>query len=1180
MKEYRRRQAAFAADLESLRLMDQADRRRELPDPAEALLTATGPRRRLWERRLHDADTLHLRLGVADQPALIKLEAERDSRAGERELPDVPLSHAVPLSIALPDAGVLGLTGDRAASRGLARWLVAQAAILHSPRDLAIVVLSADHESDASWNWVRWLPHSAPHEGEECLAMVGSDPETAARRVAELVGKINARRAARKSSMDIAAFGADKPNAFAAGYATERPYNILVVLDGANVLRGLPGMPQVLQYGPTVGVYTLCVDDAERLLPEECTTLAVCDPERPAQVRLRGGRNTDDFIADQVSLPWCDRAARAMAALRDVSREDADAAIPGSARLLDLLGMPDPAPEQIQAYWARGRTTRVPIGVGADGVHTVDLRLDGPHGLVAGTTGAGKSELLQSFIASLAVHNRPDEMTFVLIDYKGGSAFKDCAKLPHTVGMVSDLDGHLTERALESLAAELKRREHLLLRADAKDVEDYNDLRDQGRPLEPMPRLLLVIDEFAAMVQELPDFIVGLVDIARRGRSLGVHLILATQRPGGVVTPDIAANTNLRIALRVTGNEESADVINSPVAAQISKTTPGRCYVRSGAASLHAVQSARIGGRRPGTGAAKTDFVEINPITWVRLGGPPPARAGEDGDDGTFQTDLSVLVETIAATARAMGVDRQPSPWLDPLPDTLTLDGLEPAPAWTSLPLGLADIPSKQLRASEVYDVAAGGHLLVAGSPRSGRSTVLRAVAASIAVQADPRDLHLYAVDCGNNALLPLVRLPHTGAVIGRDSPDRLQRLTERLLGEIAGRQRFLASQGFADVTEQRAAVPAGERLPYVVVLFDRWEGFHAAFESYDGGKLVDQWLQILQEGAGAGVKVVMSGDRSALVGRISTLFDDRLVLKLTDPMDYTNVGIRTKDVPDHFPAGRAFRAGAGIREVQVGLLAADPAGTAQVAALHRLGTRAKAAAGEIDRRLRPFRVDALPAGITVDEALALAEEPLPDDAVLFGVGGDTLGVRYFRAEEHGPALIIAGPPRTGRSTALMTMGSWLMGRGHEAVAITPRRSPVRDLPGLRASFTGDSTPEEVRQALGACAGRFALLVDDLELLGNDSPLAEWLTDYVPELRDSGSVVIAAGSVEDLDSMYRGPVVAMKKSRNGLLLRPTATGQGDLLGVRLPRSLATGAGPAGRGIMVVGGMYELIQVAG
>jgi S-DNA-T family DNA segregation ATPase FtsK/SpoIIIE len=276
------------------------------------------------------------------------------------------------------------------------------------------------------------------------------------------------------------------------------------------------------------------------------------------------------------------------------------------------------------------------IREGAEGPFTVDIVRDGPHGLVAGTTGAGKSELLQTLIASLAVGNRPDEMTFVLVDYKGGAAFKDCNHLPHTVGMVTDLDGHLTTPALTSLAAELHRREHQLKRADAKDIEEYLERIAPGD--EPMPRLLIVIDEFAAMVSELPDFVTGIVDIARRGRSLGVHLILATQRPAGVVTSDIKANTNLRIALRVTDAGDSSDVIEGPNAAHISKATPGRGYARLGHSSLIPFQTSRIGGRPPGLVAAS---IGARPVRWEDLGRPVGFGPDQGEDDVMVPTDLA-----------------------------------------------------------------------------------------------------------------------------------------------------------------------------------------------------------------------------------------------------------------------------------------------------------------------------------------------------------------------------------------------------------------------------------------------------------------------------------------------------------------------------------------------------------
>ncbi|WP_245666343.1 FtsK/SpoIIIE domain-containing protein [Actinomadura latina] len=886
LKDYHQKSGEFDGEMERLRRADEAERRALHPDPAEVLLTATGPRRRLWERRRDDADVLHLRVGLADLPARIELTGEPG------DVP-IPAARQVPVALPLGELGVIGLTGPRHASRGLARWLVAQAAVLHSPRDLAIVVLSAEQRAGTEWNWVRWLPHCAPREGEDCVALVGTDPESAAHRVTELAIRLTERRRAAQSESPF----------FGQAGGPSVPYNILIVLDGARALRRIPGMPMLLSRGAEYGLYAICVDDEERLLPEECQAVAAWEPQWPSLIRLQGQglEAVGPVVADQVSATWSDRVARALAPVRDVSREDAEDSIPADVRLLDVLDMPEPTAEHVLQSWSRtgGRTTRVPIGLGSGQPYEVDLRTDGPHGLIAGTTGAGKSELLQTLIASLAVANRPDEMTFVLIDYKGGAAFKDCARLPHTVGMVTDLDGHATERALESLAAELRRREEILLEAGAKDVDDYNDVRITDPGLPAMPRLVLVIDEFAAMVTELPDFVTGLVDIGRRGRSLGVHLILATQRPAGVVTADIRANTNLRIALRVTDPDESTDVLDSPDAAQISKSTPGRCYVRSGVSSPHAVQSARIGGRRPGTAAAGGPT--ILPLPWQGLGHPLPAPR-EAADDSTMATDLGVLVQAIDEAARRAGIGRQPSPWLNPLPEQVRLTPRTAAGGSVvdvpPIPFGITDLPAVQSREELALDLASGGHLYLAGSAQSGRSTALRTIAGSLAVSCSPYDAHLYAIDCGANALLPLISLPHCGAVVTRDQLDRCERLLTALTAEVARRQQLLAEAGFASLAEQRTAVAATDRLPWMVLLLDRWEGFVGAFEHYDYGRLVDQVIRLLREGAAVGLRAVFTGDRSGLGGQVSTVFDRRLLLRMADPNDYGYGGLQDKQVP------------------------------------------------------------------------------------------------------------------------------------------------------------------------------------------------------------------------------------------------------------------------------------------
>ena len=1171
MREYRTKLSEMEPAIEAARVTDEAERRDAAPDPAQVLLTATGPRRRLWERRALDPDAMHLRIGLYSHgPARVEMAVEKGA-GSDAEVPPPPTARHVPASLPMPLLGVIGVAGQLEWSRGLARWLVGQAAALHSPRDLQIVVLSADPDSARNWNWVRWLPHCAPRKGEDCVALVGADPSTAGQRVAELAAEVSQRleKAAGIGGSSVSEEQVASP---------DLGPKILVVLDGARLLRRIPGMPQVLA-GRRAGVYAICIDESERLLPEECAAVVSWDTAQPGSLIVRGSGldALSPVLADQVSPAWADRMARAMAPVRDVSQDDADSAIPSSARLLELIGMPDPEPGAIVAGWDRaGASTTVPIGIAADGHFTMDLRADGPHGLVAGTTGAGKSELLQTFIASLAVANRPDSMTFVLIDYKGGSAFKDCARLPHTVGMVSDLDGHLTQRALASLSAELKRREEMLLHAGAKDIEDYWDTRRRQRELEPLPRLVLIIDEFASLVAELPDFVTGLVGIAQRGRSLGVHLILVTQRPAGVVSADIRANTNLRIALRVTDADESNDVIDAPDAAFIAKSTPGRCYVRSGAAAPIAVQSARIGGRRPGVGPVEA-AARVVPVPWGALGRPlPPAPTTGPRDDADLATDLSVLVDSIADASVKLGLAAQRSPWLPPLDEVITVDQLPTAQARAGrgdippIPYGLTDVPARQAREPLTLDLADGGHIAVAGAARTGRSTVLRTTAGSVAAHASPADVHLYALDCGTGALLPLAALPHCGAVVTRDQTDRVERLLAKLRAETIRRQQLLAAGGFAGVGEQRAHASRDQRLPWMVLLIDWWEGFVAAYENYDYGRLVEGLLQVLREGPAVGLRAVVTTDRAALLGQTGTVFSQRMLLRLTDRTDASLAGITERSLPSHQPPGRViFESTADPLEAQIAMLDADPSGPAQVAALRRLASQSQDRYGRPPHAQRPLRVDALPIRMTFTQTRELDPGFVPPSPLwaMAGAGGDELGPQGIDVRDEGHGVVVAGPPRSGRSSTLLTMARSLIASGTPVVLITPRRSPLRSeegADGVLAVLGADATADALDEAI-AGHDRYVAVADDAELLIN-TPISDRLEKLLLTGRDADHGLILAGSTGDLTRAYSGFIPAALKSRCGVFVAVASPSDGDLFGVRLPRN--AGPGPLGRGLLV------------
>lgn len=1131
---------------------ETAQRRVDAPDAPAVLLAATGPNKRLWERRRLDTDSLLLRVGTADQPSHLETA---DSSLGSDRAAGHRTVYCVPATVALRDAGVLGVAGPADDARGLVRWMVVQLAVLHAPRDVSLTLLCP--RSERSWEWLRWLPHSRPGEIDGPLVSIGNDPETVTARVNELVGLLKARKdATRGVRPEQGVFSAH-----------------IVVLDGARSLRSVPSLAQVLQDGPGYGIYAICLEGEERLLPEECSASLVLSDDDPAHLVLRrsGFHELAGVLAEQVSIEYASTVARAIAPILDVSHDEDEVTLPDSARLLDVLSMEPPSPHAVRAHWQLGgKTTRMPLGVGTSGQFVLDLRVDGPHGLIAGTTGSGKSELLQTMVASLAVANRPDSMNFVLVDYKGGSAFKDCVRLPHTVGMVTDLDAHLVERALTSLSAELKRREHQLSRHDVKDLEDYDDLAARQPGLSPMPRLVIVIDEFASMARELPDFVTGLVNVAQRGRSLGIHLLLATQRPSGVVSADIRANTNLRISLRVTDAADSTDVLEASDAARLPKSAPGRGFARLGAGALLPFQSGRVGGRRPGVRAAHTPPPFVAELGWGQLGYPAPLPPVTAATEDAELTDLSVLVEAICMAAAEEGLTEQRTPWLPALTESLLLSALsiEPDDSVVLAPLvyGLQDLPAEQEQEPAALDLRLDGHLLAIGAPRSGRSQLLRTLATSAAGAHSCADLHVFGIDCGNGALLPLSQLPHCGAIVSRTQTERAARLLGRIAVELERRQGLLADGGFADISEQRMAAPAADRLPHLLLLIDRWEGFTSTLGELDGGLLQDTVMTVLREGASVGVHAVITGDRSLGQGRISSLTESRIAFRMADRGDFSLVSLNQRSLPDQIAPGRAFRAETGT-EMQVALLSDDASGPGQAAAIAAMAEVTRDRDRDVPTSGRPFRVDILPSSITFEDTIALADAPLRPLQAIVGVGGDELSavvVDLSRA----PAFIVAGPQRSGRSTALLAMARSLLSVGTRVLVLAPRPSRLHELKGLEGVVdvvTDPTTPSERWVELLSGEGPLVVVVDDGESL-RDIPAGDHFSSIAKGLVP-GQALILGGNADGLCPGLSGWQIEAKKSRAGMLLSPQNMMDGDLIGVRVPRGAIGGAVVAGRGLV-------------
>jgi S-DNA-T family DNA segregation ATPase FtsK/SpoIIIE len=555
-----------------------------------------------------------------------------------------------------------------------------------------------------------------------------------------------------------------------------------------------------------------------------------------------------------------------------------------------------------------------------------------------------------------------------------------------------------------------------------------------------------------------------------------------------------------------------------------------------------------------------------------------------------METDLQLLVAAIRSAAERARVPRYRSPWLPALGEEIALDAVpavqgEPRPGdptgrLPAIPFGLEDLPEIQTQAPLVLDLEHGSHLLVAGAPRSGRTTALRTIAGSIAVRTSSRDVHLYVLDCGNAAMLPLADLPHCGAVVSRDQVDRTDRLLTVLINEIGRRQVLLAQDGYGSLAEQRAAAPPEERLPYLVFLLDRWEGFMASFDELDGGQLTQNVLRILREGPSVGLRAVIAGDRSALIGRLPAAIEDKLVMRMGDRNDYGLAGLQTRRMPDSMPPGRAFRNDSMV-ETHVALLDADPSGAAQLRALAAIARRARERDSDLPREQRPARVDVLPVRITLREVGRLADRPLPRTPMwaLVGVGGDELGPVGVDLDEDGPGFVVGGPARSGRSTTLLTIARSLIEGGSELVVVTPRPSPLRGLagvPGVLGVLTGTPIEQDVYGLLDQALGAVAVVVDDGELLV-EAPCAGAFEAVLLEGRDGQRALVVGGTTGEMVTGYRGYIVEARKTKSGVLLSPEHPMEGELLGIRPPRS-AVGPMPKGRGLLVLRASYLQVQV--
>jgi S-DNA-T family DNA segregation ATPase FtsK/SpoIIIE len=1188
------------------------------PDPSHLWgVIASGER--LWERRPGDADFLAVRFGVGNQKLATELVPPESGPLDELEpmcadalrrfLAVRGTLADMPVAVALRNVARVLVAGDED-SYGTVCAALAQLAAFHAPEDLNICVLAQGGRA-RRWEWLKWLPHvqhptavdaAGPHR------MIYDDPADAER--------------------DLEALLAERPRFTPAVTLVDRPHLVLVLDTGtarssaASLLvaeDGLLGVT-VLELTPDVEAEVRRHQLAVRLDTPAAAALPDSAANHPDADTLHGTVEFADgrsfaLRADQLTTAQAEALARQLAPLR-LSSGDVDEPLLQALEFTDLLGIGDAADIDAMRLWGpAGRTPpndrlRVPIGVGEDGQPVVlDLKEAalggmGPHGLCVGATGSGKSELLRSLVAALALTHSSESVNFILADFKGGATFAGLAALPHVAAVITNLadDLSLVDRMRDALTGELNRRQELLRdNGNHKNIHDYEKARAGGADLAPLPSLVLIVDEFTELLTARPEFIEMFLQIGRIGRSLGVHLLLASQRLEEGRLRGLDTYLSYRLGLKTFSAGESRAVLGVPDAHTLP-SVPGSGFLKYDTESMTRFKAAYVSGpygrKKALAVPAARSSAHRQAIRFTALHcAPVVALHGRTADPDLTATTSLVAWDAAAEYSKASStvldviVDRLAGQgpaahrvWLPPLTESPTLDQLLPgvgitddrglcATGWHGtgrlvVPIGLVDKPAEQRQDPQVLDLSgAGGHVLVVGGPRSGKSTSLRTLMFSLALTHTPQQIRFLVLDFGGGGLAPLAGMPHVSGIAGRSNPDLVRRMVAETVGVLDRRE----AEG-----ELR---PAAYDESHVFLVIDGWAAFRGEYEA-----LEQDVVDIARRGLGFGVHLVLATGRWADVrAQLKDAVTTRVELRLGDPLESEMDRRAAAEVPLGTP-------GRGVTKSRLHTLGALPEASAEelVTAIDRAWHGPRAA---------PVRM--LPSQVSYEE-LRKAEpaRSIPGQRT---AGGVRIGVEEnqlsavrldFAAEPH---FLVFGENESGKSNFLRLVAKGICEAADAEelramiVVVDYRRSlmgAVPDrydagyvvagpaastlfaelVPALKERLPGpEVTQEQLRKRNWWTGKDVFVLVDDYDLVASavGNPLSP-LVELLPYARDIGLHLILARQSGGAGRALFDPVVQRLRELNapGLLLSGDRD-EGQLLGGARPSRQ-----PAGRGQLV------------
>lgn len=844
--------------------------------------------RNLWERGLGQNDFLRIRIGngegVLDADISYserKFSLDNDNLQEElytlceREKP----LHNIPITYSLFENQVSGVIGAKKRVDEFAKGVIIQLAALYSYDEVKFVFLF-DREDEDKFGFVKWLPHVWSNENKFRFIATNANE---VKEVSAYIEKIIEERS-QINDTDM---------------EDVQPYYIFFSMSKVLAARA-EMLNKLLAKKENIHMSIVTFYDELRNLPKECSMVVELDGENGKLFDKNdiSGKITE-FTPD-IMLTKDPLKLSVSLANTTLDNVATNFRLPGMLTFMELFGVGNVEHLNVLNRWKENDPTKslqAAVGVDTYGeTFMLDLheKFHGPHGLVAGMTGSGKSEFIITYILSLAVNYHPEEVAFILIDYKGGGMAKSFERLPHTAGIITNLDGAAIKRSLVSIESELKRRQAIFAEASKKvgvsniDIYKYQKLYREGTVSEPLQHLFIISDEFAELKTQQPEFMTQLVSAARIGRSLGVHLILATQKPSGVVDDQIWSNSKFRVCLKVQERADSMDMLKRPDAAELTDT--GRFYLQVGYNELFELgQSAWSGAPYYPSDRVVKD--KDNSVVVIDRNGHPIKQVKIDKKRSlgkNAKKQLDVITEYLKTVAEDEGIKVKPL-WLEPIPAVILLDKVKQKYNATSEKfvlnpvIGEYDDPAHQRQCVLRLPLSKEGNTVIYGVAGSGKTTFLNSVIYSLIQEHTPDEVNIYILDFASETLRAFAKAPHVGDVILSYEAEKVSNLFKMLQTEIEKRKKLFADYG----GDYASYIKTSEKtLPSLVIAINNFAAFTETYEEKE-----EAVSYLSREGTKYGVYFVLTAlGTGAVRFRLLQNFKQLLVLQLNDETDYSSV--------------------------------------------------------------------------------------------------------------------------------------------------------------------------------------------------------------------------------------------------------------------------------------------------